>query len=90
MSKPTFMITDDLVCIDIKGIPHEKGRYYASDDQGIVKQLLDMMIKKELPGDVRMESCGAGRLVSWWHKDDAPKIIEWLKSRADQVEEHPK
>lgn len=89
MSRPTFTVEVDLVRIYIRGIPHEKGRYYAKDDQGIVKELLDKMIKGELPKDVYMESCGAGQMISWWHKDDAPKIIEWLKQRADKVDDHP-
>lgn len=85
MTRPTFVVQDDLVRISIRGIPHPKGRYYVADDQGIVRELLKEILNGTLPCDVRTESCGGGQMVALWHKNDAPTILAWLAARADQV-----
>lgn len=89
MTRPTFVVQEDLVRISVRGIPHPQGRYYIPDDQGIVRKLLVEMIEGRLPHDVRTELSGGGQLVALWHRDDAPKILAWLKGHADQVEAHP-
>lgn len=90
MSKPTFIVTQDLVRIDVRGIPHPKGHPHLPDDQGIVPDLMKAMLDGALPYDVFRSSMGGGVYIGYWRRRDAYKIVAWLDSRATPVEEHPR
>lgn len=87
MSRPTFLVEEDLVRITLRGVPHPEGFPHLPDDQGLVKQLLIEMVEGRLPIEMHWEVKGGGTMIASWRKADALKIIAWLRQRADEDEE---
>lgn len=87
--RPTFTVGSDTVLIDVRGVPSHKGFLYVPNDQGLVLALLEAMHKGSLPRSAMTIQSGGGVYIAYFYKEDTDKVIEWLKERADLVDEHP-